>query len=413
MKTLRPMILSLMGLAILASCSEDDLPKGDVESTAPVASFTATPSSVNPNYIVLDNTSQGEGVFSAWRFKASGSFVRDEPGLDTVYFAEAGTYKITLLAGNDAGFDSTSTDVVIAQRDADLPDPNADAYLLLGDFENGEVGSWNAWGQDVSVIDNPESSAVNSSSKVLKVGQSGAFETAARNETPTVNGATATKISVDVYFDVAGSLKLQIELPFETGYFIDVPAGEWTTIEYVFEDLGGLDANGEYPIVMFQGNAAGNYYLDNIKYYAIDIVAGGGDLLADFEDGQVGPWNAWGQDVSVADNPKPNAVNGSEKALKMVQSEPWTTNAVQNVSLINANSKKMQIDAYFEVAGSLKFQIEQDFGTGYFLDVPAGEWVTLEYNLEGEYKEGEEYSWIVIQGNTSGTYYIDNITYYE
>ncbi|MGB3468151.1 MAG: carbohydrate binding domain-containing protein [Cyclobacteriaceae bacterium] len=409
----------LVAATLMIFACEEDLPTGDIESTPPEAAFTATPSSANPNYIVLDNTSTGEGIFSAWRYQEGREYQRDMTiETDTAYYPEPGSYEITLLVGNDAGQDSIKQTITIDQRDQDLPDPNADAFRLLADFESGEVGNWNAWGQNVTVVDNPEANAVNSSAKVLKAGQSGAFETAMRNETPIVTPATAVKVTVDAYFEVAGQLKMQIELPFETGYFIDVPAGEWTTIEYVFEDLGGLDISGDYPIVMFQGNADGNFYIDNIKYFDVSIQAGGGNLLGDFEDESVGPWNAWGQDVTIADNPSANAVNGTTKVLRVGQSAAFETAARNETPIIDpALATKVTVDAYFEVAGSLKLQIETPFETGYFMDVPAGEWVTIEYVFDadgvGPLNPSGDYPLMMFQGNTDGNFYLDNITYFE
>ncbi len=169
---------------------------------------------------------------------------------------------------------------------------------------------------------------------------------------------------------------------------------------------------GEYPWLLFQGNTAGSYYLDNIKYYALDIVANDCDLLGDFEDGEVGDWNAWGQDVTVVDNPASSAVNASAKVLKMTQTDAFSQNANRSIPIVTENATAVTVDVYFEVAGSLKLQIEADFGTGFFLDVPAGEWVNLSYDLVETDPDGE-YPWLLIQGNTPGNYYIDNIKYCE
>ncbi len=396
---------------VCMSCQDDNIMMGDIESSSPAVSFTAEPSSANANYIVLNNTSTGDGLFSAWRFREGTSFRRDETsGPDTAYYPDMGTYEITLLVGNDAGFDSAKIVINIDQRDPDLPDPEADNCLLLGDFEDGEVGGWNSWGQDVSVSDNPAPSAVNASAKVLKMTQSDPFSQNA-NLTADFYTPFAIKITVDVYFEVAGSLKLQIEPDFATGYFQDVPAGEWVTLEYDLTDQ--VTEGGEYPWVLIQGNTPGNYYIDNIKYCALDIVADNCDLLGDFEDGEVGDWNAWGQDVSVADNPLVDAVNSSAKVLKMTQADPFASNANRSIPVVTENAKKVLVDVYFEVDGSLKLQIEEDFATGYFIDVAAGAWTTLEYNLVGEVDANTDYPWILIQGNTAGNYFIDNIRYCE
>ena len=405
------LISSLLSLFLWASCDKEEAFRGDIETVPPSVSFTTAPSTENANYIVLNNTSSGDGIFSAWRFDTGRDYVRDETtSPDTAYYPEAGTYTITLLAGNDAGFDSMSTTITIDQRDPDLPDPNADNCDVLGDFEDGEVGDWNAWGQAVSVVDNPNPSPTNPTSKVLKMTQTDPFAENANRSIPVVTDK-ALKVTVDVYFEVAGSLKLQIEADFATGFFLDVPAGEWVTLEYDLQ--GQVSAGTDYPWILIQGNTAGNYYIDNIKYCALDVSGNTGTVLGDFEDGEVGDWNAWGQAVSVVDNPAPSAVNASLKVLKMTQTDPFAENANRSIPVVTENAMKITVDVYFEVEGSLKLQIEEDFATGFFLDVPAGEWVTLTYDLVGQVDASKDYPWVLIQGNTAGSYFIDNITYFE
>ncbi|ANQ52236.1 hypothetical protein MY04_4901 [Flammeovirga sp. MY04] len=397
----------LLGLLSVWGCtSEDSSPMEEL----PKAAFTATPSDENPNYIVLDNQSTGTSIMSSWKFKEDGPFVRGSQGMDTTYYPNEGTYKITLYTGNNAGVDTVSQDIVIEQRDPDLPPIGGDAFLLLGDFEDGNVGDWNAWGQDVSVVSNPGASAANPSDLVLKMTQTEPWQNSAVRSIPQVT-PFATKIVVDVYFEVAGELKLQIESDFATGYFQAVPAGEWVTLEYNLE--GEVDPAKEYPWILFQGNTAGSYYIDNIKYYALDIGGNNGTVYGDFEDEQVGDWNAWDQAVSVAANPAADAVNSSNFALMMTQADPFSASAVRNGQIVGVAADKITVDVYFEQAGSLKLQLESDFDTGYFLDVEPGKWVTLEYDLNGQIDGSKEYPWVVIQGNTAGNYYVDNITYYE
>lgn len=399
------------GLLLLSSCKKEELPVGDIETSAPNVSFTAEPWAENSNYIILTNTSTGEGLFSAWRFQEGASFSRDnnsEP--DTAYYPEMGMYEVTLLVGNDAGYDSLKTTIAIDQRDPDLPVPGADNCLVLGDFEDGEVAGWNSWGQDVSVADNPAPSPGNPSSKVLKMTQTDPFSQSA-NLTWSEYTSNAVKITIDVYFEVEGSLKLQVEPDFATGYFQDVTPGEWVTLEYDLQ--GEIMSGGDYPWVLIQGNTAGNYYIDNIKYCALDIVVDNCDLLGDYEDGEVGDWNAWGQDVSVVDNPNVDPGNTSSKVLKMTQTDPFSSNANRSIPIVTSNATKIELDVYFEVDGSLKLQILEDFATGYFQDVTAGTWLRLSYNLVGEVNDTDEYPWILIQGNTPGNYYIDNIEYCE
>ncbi len=208
----------LIFLCVLSSCGEDEIYRGEFETTIPEVSFTSAPLA-NPNYIVLTNTSTGDDIYSAWRTRAEGNYQRDmTEGPDTIYYPEMGAYEVTLLVGNDAGYDSVTNVILINQRDVDLPDTNADNCLVLGDFEDGEVGGWNAWGQDVTVVDNPGVSPINTSAKVLKMTQTDAFSQNA-NLSEMILTTNAIKVTVDVYFEVAGSLKLQIEADFGTGFF--------------------------------------------------------------------------------------------------------------------------------------------------------------------------------------------------
>ncbi|WP_281614800.1 carbohydrate binding domain-containing protein [Flammeovirga sp. SubArs3] len=395
-------------LSVMWSCSTDET---TVVEEMPKAAFTATPTDENPNYIVLENQSTGTNIMSSWKFKEDGPFVRGSQSSDTTYYPNEGTYKVTLYTGNNLGVDTISQEIIIEQRDPDLPPIGGDdAFLLLGDFEDGEVGDWNAWGQDVSVVSNPAGSAVNSSDLVLKMTQTEPWQNSAVRNIPQVT-SFATKIVVDVYFEQEGDLKLQIEGDFATGYFQSVTPGEWVTLEYTLE--GEVDDSTEYPWILFQGNTSGSYYIDNIKYYALDIGGDNGTVYGDFEDEQVGDWNAWNQDVSVIANPAVDAVNSSDFVLLMTQVDPFSVNAVRNGQIVGVAADKITVDVYFEQAGSLKLQLESDFETGYFLDVEPGKWVTLEYDLNGQIDGSIEYPWVVIQGNTPGNYYIDNITYYE
>ncbi len=412
MKLLKHTLCAVIFISLLAACSKED--NSAVVLPQPTVAFTATPLVDNPNYIVLENQTTGEQVLSAWKFKADAGFIRDEEGLDTVYYALAGTYTVTLAANNGSGVVEVSKDIIIENDDFVPSDP--DACLVLVDWESGEDEGWNEWGQAASVVDNPEPNAVNSSSKVMKLGQKagGAFSASAVKSGAVAFNDKTLKVTIDAYFEEAGELKLQVEGDFNTGYFLPVEPGAWVTIEY--DLVGEIKSGVDYPWILIQSSTEGDYYIDNVKYFATDIdpgPGGNGTVFGDFEDGEVGDWNAWGQDVKVADNPNPNTVNSSNNALLMSQTEPWANNAVREGVIVTDKATKMTIDAYFEVEGSLKFQIEADFATGYFLDVPAGEWVTLEYDLAGQVSAGGDYPWVVIQGNTSGNYYIDNITYYE
>ncbi|MGL1888140.1 MAG: hypothetical protein OCD76_16610 [Reichenbachiella sp.] len=417
MKTLRLMFLSLMVIAIGASCEEED---GGSVGPAPVASFTAIPSTTNPNYIVLEVSSENKGDYMAsWRLKADASITRDNDIMenDTVYYAEEGTYNVTLYIGSDAGLDSASMDVMIGQRDQDLPPIGGeDPFVDLGDFENGEIGNWNQWGQDVTVADNPASDAVNSSSKVLKMTQTGGWETAAVNEVDaSILNDKAIKVTVDVYFEQDESLKMNIDNDLDVAYYQNVTAGSWVTLEFNLE--GEIVSGGSYPRIAFQSGTGASFYLDNIKYYGLDVVAtSSGVYKADFEDGEIGDWNQWGQEVAVADNPASSASNSSSKVMKMTQTGGWQAAAVNEVvsALLTPETKRLTVDVYFEADGQLKLNVASDLDVAYYQDVVAGEWVNLEFDLTDVITAtGSDFPRVAFQSGAEASFYVDNITIHE
>jgi hypothetical protein len=83
-------------------------------SPKPEASFTVSPITGQMNKYLLTSTSQ-----NAFRFdwdKGGGSYVQGK-AVDTVYFPDAGTYKLRLFVFGHSGIDSASTTVTVAQDD--------------------------------------------------------------------------------------------------------------------------------------------------------------------------------------------------------------------------------------------------------------------------------------------------------
>ena len=81
----------------------------------PVASFTVTPVTGQVNRYVLTSTSQ-----NAFRFdwdKANGAGYVQGNSTDTVYFPDAGNYKVKLFAYGQSGIDSSSQNIVVAADD--------------------------------------------------------------------------------------------------------------------------------------------------------------------------------------------------------------------------------------------------------------------------------------------------------
>lgn len=101
----------LGGMMITASCKYDVREMG----SKPVASFTVSPVAGQTNKYLLTSTSQ-----NAFRFdwdKANGSGYVKGNAVDTVYFADAGTYKVKLFTFGHSGIDSTSQTITVAADD--------------------------------------------------------------------------------------------------------------------------------------------------------------------------------------------------------------------------------------------------------------------------------------------------------
>lgn len=139
--------LSFVILLGMASCSTNDPELNELSSD--MVSFTITPSESTPNILNLKNTSAS--YLSYWKFEKEGT---DEEG-NTVYdaagsakgdevqakLAEAGTYKLTLMAFFQGGQVSKSEMVVIENTDASLLDTE-DFRNLTGGPSNVEGKVW-------------------------------------------------------------------------------------------------------------------------------------------------------------------------------------------------------------------------------------------------------------------------------
>lgn len=108
--------------AVLLSCKYDVKELGP----KPAASFTVTPIQGQTNRYLLTSTST-----NAFRYdwdKGTGSFAQGQQ-VDTVYFPDAGTYQVKLLAYGQSGMDSTAKSIVVA---ADDPAAITPLKLLTG-----------------------------------------------------------------------------------------------------------------------------------------------------------------------------------------------------------------------------------------------------------------------------------------
>lgn len=112
-------LLAIFIAIVIASCSSDD---GEVVFTGPSqtlvqASFTYSISSTNPNVILLNNTTQGQGEFtSEWDFGDGEAYTMDEPGLEEVSYSQPGQYEVRLIVTNTAGFTVASQTIRVDEN---------------------------------------------------------------------------------------------------------------------------------------------------------------------------------------------------------------------------------------------------------------------------------------------------------
>lgn len=139
-------LLALFVLIVIASCSSDD---GEVifnggSQTLVQASFTYTISDTNPNLILLNNTTQGQGAFtSEWDFGNGEAYVMDEPGLEEVSFSQEGQYEIRLIVTNSAGF-TVASEIIRVDENGVCPNSicgSVDPSSLKGSAVGFSIGT--------------------------------------------------------------------------------------------------------------------------------------------------------------------------------------------------------------------------------------------------------------------------------
>lgn len=140
-------------------------------------------------------------------------------------------------------------------------------------------------------------------------------------------------------------------------------------------------------------------------------------LIADFENG-VNDFNSWdlvNTTIAIADNPKKNGVNNSDKALKFEYS------ADAGLRLENANMPyrsyftSVEFDIYTQASATAMVQIDasalgEEYAQTRTEDLSGGKWETVRadfnYSIDTSYKQ----IWFRLT-SPSGTFYIDNIRY--
>jgi len=148
---------------------------------------------------------------------------------------------------------------------------NDPTYTLPIDFESVEPKFTTFGNSTYSIINNPQSNGINTSSKVLETVHgnetwAGVFVEMTNN----FNFTSNKTISVKVYAPAVGTMRIKLENRNNTAEFVEkdvdvTVANQWVEVSIDFSDAGSTTFN---RLVLFPGwnvSSAGTFYLDDIK----------------------------------------------------------------------------------------------------------------------------------------------------
>ena len=195
-----------------------------------------------------------------------------------VYWTGVQTYKIIhieenklILRWEDASNEGLAWyGTLVPEGFVSNPDPPAPSYSLPLDFEVIEPEFTTFGNSTDSIIDNPDASGINTSSRVL--------ETVHGNETwaglyvnleENLDFSTQTSIKIKVWAPVTGPFRLKLESQADANSFVemDMEVTEASTWQEITWDMTGTPTSFD-RLVIFPGwgvSDAGTFYIDDIK----------------------------------------------------------------------------------------------------------------------------------------------------
>lgn len=233
----------------------------------PVAGFTFAADEADPLTVAFTNSS-AHYESASWDF-GDGSTVSTE-NAPTHTYTEAGDYTVVLTVTGAGGTDELSQ--VVKVEEAETTEP-AEAVMLI-DFENEDT-AFEAWGGNTfEVVDNPDESGINTSTRVAKVVHgsdewAGVWTALAEP----LDFSNHKKLAIKVMAPVTGKLLFKIEHPtdnqIKVEQWFDVEAAnEWVEIVWDLSEVEGIDAETFQKIVLFPGvetTTQETYYFDDIS----------------------------------------------------------------------------------------------------------------------------------------------------
>ncbi|MFW9625090.1 endo-1,4-beta-xylanase [Bacteroides graminisolvens] len=318
---------------------------------------------------------------------------------------------------------------LIADKVIVTPDDSEKIINILdnSDFENGTISPWGGWGNDSSRKVSEKGQGYSSDYAMILVNPKDAnsYSAQAAYSLPSelIVGKTycySAMVKADV---VNTDFTFQVQNPTSyagEGYVSGATAvGQWVLIEGEFE----CTKEGLTRLCINFGKAAGNYYIDNIKFGEknenVDKMLNVIDNTT-FETATISPWGGWGNDSSHKISDKGQGYN-SDYAMILVN--PKDANSYSAQAAYSLPSELIVGKTYCYSAMVKADVVNTDFtfqvqnptsyaGEGYVSGTTAvGQWVPI----EGEFtcaKAGMQRLCINF-GKAAGTYYVDNVKFGE
>ena len=318
---------------------------------------------------------------------------------------------------------------LIADKVIVTPDDSEKIINILdnSDFENGTISPWGGWGNDSSRKVSEKGQGYSSDYAMILVNPKDAnsYSAQAAYSLPSelIVGKTycySAMVKADV---VNADFTFQVQNPTSyagEGYVSGTTAvGQWVLIEGEFE----CTKEGLTRLCINFGKAAGNYYIDNIKFGEknenVDKMLNVIDNTT-FETATISPWGGWGNDSSHKISDKGQGYN-SDYAMILVNPKDANSYSAQAAYSLPAELEIGKTYCYSAMVKAdvvntdFTFQVQNPTsyaGEGYVSGTTAvGQWVPI----EGEFtcaKAGMERLCINF-GKVAGTYYVDNVKFGE
>ena len=318
---------------------------------------------------------------------------------------------------------------LIADKVIVTPDDSEKIINILdnSDFENGTISPWGGWGNDSSRKVSEKGQGYSSDYAMILVNPKDAnsYSAQAAYSLPSelIVGKTycySAMVKADV---VNTDFTFQVQNPTSyagEGYVSGATAvGQWVLIEGEFE----CTKEGLTRLCINFGKAAGNYYIDNIKFGEknenVDKMLNVIDNTT-FETATISPWGGWGNDSSHKISDKGQGYD-SDYAMILVNPKDANSYSAQAAYSLPAELEIGKTYCYSAMVKAdvlntdFTFQVQNPTsyaGEGYVSGTTAvGQWVPI----EGEFtcaKAGMQRLCINF-GKAAGTYYVDNVKFGE